>query len=98
MIRHIVCWKLKEVENKAQVIGEIKNKLLALKGRIPELIEIEVGVNSPDASQENFDILLNTTFADIEALERYQVHSEHLAAGKYIKEQVESRAAVDYEF
>ncbi|MCK5834819.1 MAG: Dabb family protein, partial [Lentisphaeria bacterium] len=43
MIKHIVMWKLND-ENKAANAQNIKEKLEALAGVIPGLLEVEVGI------------------------------------------------------
>ena len=44
MIKHIVCWKLKDAENNEINLHEIKKKLLNLKELISEIKNIEVGI------------------------------------------------------
>ncbi len=94
MIKHIVLFQLKDIENKTEKCIEIKNALLALKGTVPELMQIEVGIN--ENSKELYDISLSTVFASFEDLEAYAIHPEHLKAGKILKEVVNHRACVDY--
>ena len=43
MIKHIVCFKIKE-EYKNR-IEEAKNTLLSMKGRVPTVIDINVGID-----------------------------------------------------
>lgn len=100
MIKHIVIWKIKEtetVEEKAEIANEIKAKLMALKGKISQLIDIEVGINLDKDFPANNDVVLVSTFNSVEDLNEYQVHPDHVAAGGYIKANVCSRVAVDYE-
>lgn len=96
MIRHIVFWNLKE-ENKAETALKIKQDLEALKGKIPGLLHIEVGINSPDAPQDNWDVVLNSDFENIDALNAYQVHPLHKEAAVFIGSVRTARACVDYE-
>ena len=99
MIKHIVLFKLKSFENKEEKetkLLEIKNGLLALCNTVESLISIDVGLNCN--VNEDFDIALTTTFESMEGLEAYAKHPEHLAVGKIIREVLESRSCVDYEF
>jgi hypothetical protein len=100
MINHVVLFKLKEFENedqKAVVRTKIKNALLSLKDKIEELKYIEVGKNH-ELNSASFDICLITHFETLNDLETYQVHTEHLKVVEIIKQNVASRAVVDFEF
>jgi len=97
MIKHIVLFKLKAFETKEvknNKLEEIKSALLGLKNKIDVLKSIEVGINTNPAEQ--FDIALNTTFDSMDDLDVYAKHPDHLAAGKIIREVLESRSCVDY--
>lgn len=99
MIKHIVLFKLKSFDSndsKSAKLAEIKNGLLALKDKIDALLSIEVGLNCN--ANETFDIALTTTFNSLEDLEVYAKHPDHLAVGKIIREVLEARSCVDYEF
>lgn len=95
MIKHIVIWKLKE-ENKEANALKIKNDLEALKSKISELVDIEVGIdfNKTDAA---YDVALYSTFKTKEDLDAYQVHRDHQAIVGFVRSVVESRVVVDYE-
>lgn len=96
MIRHIVFWNLKE-ENKSETALKIKTDLEALKGKIPGLLHIEVGINIPEAPQDNWDVVLNSDFENIEALNAYQVHPLHKEVAGFIGNVRTNRSCVDYE-
>ncbi|WP_430810671.1 MULTISPECIES: Dabb family protein [unclassified Carboxylicivirga] len=99
MIKHIVLFKLKKFDDaasKTAKLNEIKTGLLALEDKIEALKSIEVGLNcNPD---EDFDISLSTTFDDMEGLASYAQHPDHLAIGKIVREVLEARSCVDYNF
>ncbi|MBR8536518.1 Dabb family protein [Carboxylicivirga sediminis] len=99
MIKHIVLFQLKSFDSeklKSAKIEEIKEGLLALDDKIDALLSIEVGVNcNPN---EQFDIALTTTFNNMEDLETYAKHPDHLAVGKIIREVLEARSCVDFEY
>ncbi len=97
MIKHIVLFKFKtfaNAEEKDEKISEIKSALLALKTKLNFLRHIEVGINTNPA--ESFDLALITEFDNMEDLQRYAVHPDHVAVAKIIGEVKENRACVDF--
>jgi len=99
MIKHIVLFKLKNFPDqtaKAQKMDEIKAALMGLKEKVDVLKTIEVGLNCN--ANEKFDIALTTTFDSMDDLHAYAGHPDHVAAGAIIREVMEERACVDYEF
>jgi hypothetical protein len=98
MIKHIVMWKLKEVAecgDRIQNARKMKHDLEALKGKIPQIKHIEVGVNSIP-SEGAYDVVLYSEFASEQDLQAYQKHPEHLKVADYISTVRERRAVVDY--
>ena len=60
MIKHIVMWKLKdeaEGNSKAENAKIIKNSLEDLKGKINEIVNIEVGIDV-NKSEQAYDVVL----------------------------------------
>ncbi|MFW6309895.1 MAG: Dabb family protein [Prolixibacteraceae bacterium] len=99
MINHVVLFKLKdypEVE-KAEIISELKKLLEGLKDKIDEVKFLEVGTNY-ELNSKSYDIALLSHFKNVEDLERYRLHPEHLKVVERIKETTAERAAVDYQF
>lgn len=99
MVTHIVLWKFHDHaggRSRAENMLLAKEKLEALRGRIPGLLHIEVGLDTTDHPQ-SADVALYSTLASWEALERYQVHPEHQAVLPFMREVVASRTAADYE-
>lgn len=96
-IRHIVLWKLAadDADTRALHAEQIAERLLALKGVVTEIDHIEVGRNVANP-QSNWDVALVSEFADVEALERYQVHPAHQEAAGFIRSVVAERSSVDY--
>jgi len=92
MIKHIVMWKLRD---KADAV-EIKQKLEALRGKIPGLLHIEVGIDFL-GSEQSADIVLIAELESSEALESYQTHPEHQAVVPLVKSCAIARTVVDYE-
>ena len=75
MIKHIVLFKLEESEHKNVRLQEIRDRLEALVQVIPELKEMQVGINvNPE---EKWDFSLEAVVADLHALEVYANHPAH---------------------
>lgn len=99
MINHVVLFKLNDYpeEEKKNVISEMKARLEGLKDKIEQLKFIEVGVNY-QLNAKSFDIALQTHFENLEDLDIYRDHPEHLKVVEKIAGWASARAAVDYEF
>ena len=100
MIKHIVVFKLKDSANgktKAENATELKIRLLGLKDKIKEILEIEVGIKSDKAPETNYDIFLTTTFNGFDELDIYRVHPEHIKVVEFIGQIGDERVAIDYE-
>jgi Stress responsive A/B Barrel Domain len=98
MIKHIVIWRLKEHahgNDRATNARLIKEKLESLRGQIPGLLAIEVGLDF-SATAESGDVVLYSEFADLHALEAYHTHPAHLAVAPFVSESRASRQLVDY--
>ena len=99
MIRHIVLWKLKdeaEGASKAQNAERLKNLLEALRGKISQIVELEVGFQM-EPSEAAFDVALDSSFRTRADLEIYQKHPDHQEVVAFVKKIVSARAVVDYE-
>jgi hypothetical protein len=98
MIKHVVMWRLKE-ENpaeKLELARTLKLKLENLKNMIPEIVQIEAGINM-NPSEAAFDVVLYSLFVTEKELTDYQNHPEHVKIGEFLKEIVTERTVVDYE-
>ena len=95
MIKHIVMWKFKDEVVEADKL-EMKRKLEALKGVVPTLVDIEVGMDvvGKEASK---DMVLYSEFASMDDLQAYAIHPEHLKVVEFVKPLVCERAVVDYQ-
>ncbi len=99
MIRHIVIWKLKEQAGRRtrwENAGIAKEMLESLRGRIPGLLKLEVGIDSSRTGSSG-DLVLLSEFEDQAALEQYQRHPEHERVGEFISEIRSERIVVDHE-
>lgn len=100
MIKHLVFFKLAEMaegKTKAENALIIKEQLEALKPLIPEIVSIQVHINHPQASPDNYDIVLNSEFRTLEDLKTYADHPEHLRVAEFVGKVRTARAAIDYE-
>ena len=99
MVRHIILWQLKDeftAEQKAQIKAEIKSSVEALLGVVPGLLDIKIQIDHLDSS--NADLMLDSTFADEEALKGYAIHPEHVkVANEKVRPFTKSRSCLDFE-
>ena len=96
MVTHIVFWRLKpEAEGRTNEENAllIKERLEALVGVIPGLLEMAVGRN---VNGGEYDLALVSKFASMEALEGYAVHPEHQKISAFVQKVRDARVAVDF--
>jgi hypothetical protein len=99
MIRHLVFWKLKEtaLEQAAHSNGaEMLLRLRALKNKIPQIIELDCGMDF-NGSDKAWHLALNTVFETKADLQIYQNHPDHQAVVAFVQQVVSDRAVVDFE-
>lgn len=93
MIKHIVCFKLKNGED----VNKAKEVLLSMKGNVPLIRDIEVGVDILH-SERSYDLILSVVLDDMKALEEYQNDPYHVNVVKAHMHKVrESSVAIDFE-
>ncbi len=100
MIKHIVCWTLKEfAENNSALENAkiMKKEGEALMGKIEGLLSIELSYNLLDSTTLDAQLVLQTVHSSKEALAEYQKYPDHVALGEFAKKVVSSRVAIDYE-
>ena len=78
-------------------VQEVADKLISMKGKIPSLTDIEVGINFSN-SKEAFDVVMIATFKNIEALRSYEQDPFHQGIKNFVEAQYEKRAVIDFEF
>ncbi|MDY6948794.1 MAG: Dabb family protein [Pseudomonadota bacterium] len=91
MIKHIVLWRLK---NKADA-ARAKQQLESMRGQIPGLLSLEVGLNFAEGSP--VDLGLYSEFQDRTALEQYADHPVHVPVKQFVGALVAERWVLDYE-
>lgn len=97
MIRHIVMWNVRgdSPAEKAANIGTLKHGFEALRGRIPGLIALEIGVDTSGVDYA-CDVVLYSEFESQEALDAYTTHPEHLRVRQALGDMRIARHQVDY--
>ena len=95
MIRHIVCFKLKDPgEENCRKTAEI---LRSMQDKVPQVQALEVGVDFLHSAR-SYDIILQVTLEDAAALEAYQNDPYHVnVVKKHMHAVREASIAVDYE-
>ncbi len=100
MIKHIVWWTLKD-EASGNLAKEnaiiIKKMLEDLQGKIDGLLTIEVSFSIKESTTVPISVVLQSVHGSEEDLKAYGCHPLHLEVGKFIKEVVLTRNAIDYE-
>ncbi len=97
MIRHIVMWNLRgdTPEQKSRNIEMLRRSFDSLRGRIPGLLHLDIGV---DTSRIDYacDVVLYSEFASQAALDAYATHPEHLRVKRELGDLRVARHQVDY--
>lgn len=95
MIKHVICFKLKDNSEKEKIAA--KEVLISMKGKVPTVIDIEVGTDFL-LSARSYDVFLQVTLKDRASLDEYQADAYHCdVVKKYMHEHVSQSVAVDYE-
>lgn len=100
MLKHIVMLRLPKAyteTDKKTAIAELKTALEALPQQIEEIAFYRVGINLSQ-SQSAFDMVLDSEFANTQALNLYRIHPEHKKVLGIIAKHNCEIAVVDYEF
>mgnify|MGYP006341104949 CR=1 FL=1 len=97
-IKHIVMWKVRgdDTAMRGHNLALLKAEFESLRGRIPGLLHLEVGI---DESRIDYacDVVLVTEFASRAALAGYAEHPEHLRVRRALGDLRIARHQVDYE-
>jgi len=94
LVTHVVLFRLKDRSRKN--IERARDVLLSLKDRIPVIRSFEVGADII-RSDRSYDLALVSKFDNLDDLEAYRIHPEHVNVVDYIAQVKESSIAVDYE-
>ena len=94
MLTHVVFFQLKQYSR--ETAEELVERLKALPERIPEIRELEAGIDV-DRSQRAWDVALIVRCDDAEDLATYADHPAHREVVEHILEVAERSAVVDFE-
>lgn len=98
MIRHIVMWDIfgNSVGERQRNIKRVRKLFHGLRGRIPGLLRLEIGV---DGTSADFacDVVLYSEFESRAALAAYATHPEHLRVRELLEGVRIACHQVDYE-
>lgn len=95
MLTHVVCWKYK-AETTEEECKEHRAMLAALKNIINEVVDLKVGEDILRLDR-SFDTGLVATFADVDALNAYNVHPAHQGVVTFGRTIAEKVVSVDFE-
>jgi hypothetical protein len=97
MIRHIVMWRVSgETPEENRASREfVKQCFEGLRGRIPGMSHLEVGIDS-SAVDYACDVVLVTEFESQQALDAYASHPDHLRVRQQLGNIRTQRFQVDY--
>jgi hypothetical protein len=95
MINHLVLMKFKEGVGEAEV-EELEKSLDDLPNKIIEIHSYEFGRDRVH-SERSYDFGLVSLFANLDTLQRYQKHPEHLKVLEKIKKICNHVITVDFE-
>jgi quinol monooxygenase YgiN len=97
MIKHIVMWNVRgdTPTEKAQGIEKVQRSFASLRGKIPGLLHLEIGV---DSSRIDYacDVVLYSEFESQAALDAYCTHPEHQRVKSELTDVRTARHQVDY--
>ena len=94
MIKHIVCFKL--LDPTEENCSKAREVLLSMKGNVPLIRDIEVGVDFLHSSR-SYDVILQVVLDDEKALEDYQNDPYHVdIVKKHMRTVRKSSVAIDY--
>ena len=98
MIKHIVMWKVRgdDAATRTRNLAQLKAEFESLRGRIPGLLQLEVGLDESRIDYA-FDVVLYTEFESRQALLDYAQHPEHLRVRQTLGDMRIARHQVDYE-
>ena len=95
MIKHIVCFKLANPTE--ELLKKTKDILLSMKGNVPMLRDIEVGVDFLHSAR-SYDVILQVWLDNKEDLDAYQNDSYHCSVVKtHMHSVASSSIAIDYD-
>lgn len=98
MLQHIVIWKIKATPegSREDNIAKARSLLDACAQLVPGIVRFEVATAQP-GMECTYDLVLNSSFTDRDALAAYQNHPSHAALKPFMRAVVLERQCMDYE-
>jgi hypothetical protein len=93
MLRHVVIYKMKD-EKESETLVKL---FLSMEGKIPSLRKISSGSNILPSGRA-YDVSLVCDFDDVEGLDSYLVHPEHVKVKQQVMNLTEKSNSVDFLF
>lgn len=95
MIKHVVCFKLKEPTE--ELLAKTKDILLSMQGNVPQVKGIFVGIDRLHSAR-SFDVILEVVVENMAQLEAYQKDEYHCSVVKTHMHAVQEKSiAIDCE-
>ncbi len=97
MVKHIVMWNVKgdTPEQKSAGIKRLQGAFESIRGKIPGLTHLEIGVDKSGVDYA-CDVVLYSEFESQQALDNYARHPEHLRVRDELEGLRIARHQVDY--
>jgi len=97
VIKHIVMWRLSGPtrEERACQAQRLASSFHSLRGRVPGLLHLEVGLDTSGVDYA-CDVVLYSEFESEAALQAYATHPEHLRVKREVGDMRIARHQVDY--
>lgn len=92
MIKHVYLYKLKQEASAEQV----RQKLLSLRERVPQIARMEVGLNFKPA-ENAYDLIESCEFNTLEDFRTFGLDAYHEEIRQYMKTVAEHGVKIDYE-
>lgn len=99
MIKHLVMFKFKEEAEgctRKENMQTAKKMLENLEEKIPQIQYLKVSTMIV-AGTSSFDLVLDTSFNNVEDLDIYQNQEDHMVVKGFMKKVVDKREMIDYE-
>ena len=98
MLRRVVMWRLRarEPAQKALDAGTIKRALESMRGKIPGLLNLQVGIDNSGGADAS-DVVMIADYQDRNALEIYDVHPVHEQVKPIVGPLREERRVVEFD-
>jgi hypothetical protein len=96
MLKHVVFIKFNEGVTDVE-ISALENALGGLPAKIPEIKGFQFG-RDIIRSERSYDFALVSDFENLEAMQRYQVHPDHVPVIGMVRSLSASILAVDFEY